>query len=114
MFVDPPDPPHMVTQAVAGDAAAFGEIYTANKPLVFRFILKRVRHTPLAEDLTQDVFTRAWKKISLFEWTGVDIAAWLLMIARNIVADHYRSGYVRKEIPQGEGSEARVLASHDF
>jgi RNA polymerase sigma factor (sigma-70 family) len=99
-----PEAPNLVTRATAGDTAAFGEIYAANKTLVFRFILKRVRHTPLAEDLTQEVFTRAWKNIGKFDWIGTDIAAWLLRIARNMVADYYRSAYFRKEIPDGSGS----------
>jgi RNA polymerase sigma-70 factor, ECF subfamily len=105
--------PEAVTRAVAGDADAFGVLYVEHYPLVFRFILKRVSNRTLAEDLAADVFLRAFKRVNGFVWQGTSIAAWLLMISRNIVADYYRSPRWRKEILDGGGFD-HERASDDF
>lgn len=41
-----------------------------------------------AEDITSEVFMKAWKNISQFQ--GDSLAAWLYSISRNAVIDHYR------------------------
>lgn len=92
----------LVVRAQAGDTAAYGEIYERYLDTVFRFVYFRVGSRPLAEDLTQDVFTRAWKRIGTFTWQGRDIGAWLVTIARNLVADHFKSGRYRLEVTTGD------------
>jgi RNA polymerase sigma-70 factor (ECF subfamily) len=91
-----------VDRARAGDAEAFGLIYDRYFDTVFRFIYYRVGNRLLAEDLTSDTFLRALKRIGSFAWQGRDIAAWLVTIARNLVADHFKSGRYRLEIPTGD------------
>ncbi|GAA1604430.1 sigma-70 family RNA polymerase sigma factor [Catellatospora bangladeshensis] len=88
----------LVERAQQGDTEAFGKIYTQYAPAVFRFIYFRVRHSPTAEDLTSDTFLRALKRIGSVRWQGRDFAAWLITIARHIVADYYKSGRYRFEI----------------
>lgn len=84
--------------AVAGDREAFGRLYADYYTLVFRFILRRVRHTPLSEDLTNEVFIKALRYIGTFQWQGTDFGAWLLSISRTRIVDHFRVAYTR-EIP---------------
>src|SRR6185295_2082736 len=69
---------------------------------VFRFIYFRVGSRPLAEDLTHDVFLRALKRIGGVRWQGRDFGAWLVTIARNLVADHFKSGRYRLEVTTGD------------
>lgn len=88
----------LVTRAQTGDAEAFGEIYGQYRETVFRYVVFRVRSHILAEDLTQETFLRAWRGIARFTWQGRDISAWLVTIARNLVADHYKSGRYRLEL----------------
>lgn len=92
-------PPEILARAVAGDVEAFGAIYTAYREFVFRFILRRVRHTPLAEDLTTEVFIKAFRYIGKFEWKGTDFGAWLLAISRTRIVDHFRTRANTREIP---------------
>ena len=73
---------------------------------VFRFIYFRVGNRPLAEDLTADTFLRALKRIGSFTWQGRDLGAWLVTIARNLVADHFKSGRYRLEVTTGEVLDA--------
>jgi RNA polymerase sigma-70 factor (ECF subfamily) len=91
-----------VDRARAGDAEAFGRIYDRYADTVFRFIYYRVGNRWLAEDLTSETFLRALRRIGSFAWQGRDIGAWLVTIARNLVADHFKSGRYRLEIPTGD------------
>jgi RNA polymerase sigma-70 factor (ECF subfamily) len=96
----------LVERAQAGDAEAFGHIYDRYLDTVFRFIYFRVGNRQLAEDLTADTFLRALKRIGSFTWQGRDPGAWLVTIARNLVADHFKSGRYRLEVTTGDVLDA--------
>jgi RNA polymerase sigma-70 factor, ECF subfamily len=57
-----------------------------------------VNNPNLAEDLVSETFLRALRRIDSFTWQGRDFAAWLVTIARNLIADHFKSGRYRLEI----------------
>ena len=78
--------------------------------LSIRYIYFRVGSHPLAEDLTSETFLRALRRITDFTWQGRDFGAWLVTIARNLVADHFKSGRYRLEITTGEVIDARSTA----
>jgi RNA polymerase sigma-70 factor, ECF subfamily len=125
---DPTDPARevwkLVEQAQGGDTEAFGLIYDRYVGTVFRFIYFRVGNRQLAEDLTSDTFLRALKRIGSVTWQGRDLGAWLVTIARNLVADHFKSGRYRLEVTTGdvldadredrgpEGSPEAVVVDH--
>jgi RNA polymerase sigma-70 factor (ECF subfamily) len=88
----------LVERAQAGDAEAFGELYDRYVDLVYRYIYYRVGTPQLAEDLTSETFLRALRRISSFTWQGRDVGAWFVTIARNLIADHYKSGRYRLEM----------------
>ncbi len=111
----------LVRQAQAGDADAFGALYDRYVDLVHRYVYYRVGSRALAEDLTSETFLRALRRITTYTWQGVDIGAWFVTIARNLVADHYKSGRYRLEVQvqevrddrSFEGPEDEVLDSLD-
>jgi RNA polymerase sigma-70 factor (ECF subfamily) len=88
----------LVARAQAGEADAFGLLYDRYLELVYRYIYYRVGGTALAEDLASETFLRALRRIDSFSWQGRDFAAWLVTIARTLIADHYKSGRYRLEI----------------
>jgi len=92
----------LVELAQKGDGEAFGQLYDAYSDTVYRYIYYRVSNKPLAEDLTSETFLRALRRISTFTWQGRDFGAWLVTIARNLVADHFKSSRYRLEVPTGE------------
>ncbi|MCP3773419.1 RNA polymerase sigma factor [Paenibacillus sp. MZ04-78.2] len=49
----------------------------------------------VADDITQDVFLKAYRRIASFRGDG-SVRAWLLTITRNTVLDYQRSPYFRK------------------
>jgi RNA polymerase sigma-70 factor, ECF subfamily len=95
------DVPALVARAQAGDAEAFGQIYDRYFDTVFRYVYFRVRNRQLAEDITGDVWLRALRNIGRFTWQGKDFGAWPVTIARNAIADYYKSGRYRLEVPNG-------------
>ncbi|WDZ85485.1 ECF subfamily RNA polymerase sigma factor, BldN family [Micromonospora cathayae] len=108
---DPSDQPAtevwtLVERAQAGEAEAFGLLYDRYMDTVFRFVYFRVGNRQLAEDLTSDTFLRALKRIGSFTWQGRDLGAWLVTIARNLVADHFKSGRYRLEVTTGDVLDA--------
>jgi RNA polymerase sigma-70 factor (ECF subfamily) len=96
----------LVERAQAGETEAFGLIYDRYIDTVFRFVYFRVGNRQLAEDLTSDTFLRALKRIGSFTWQGRDLGAWLVTIARNLVADHFKSGRYRLEVTTGDVLDA--------
>lgn len=107
---DPTDPAaevwNIIERAQNGDGAAFGLLYDRYFDTVFRFVYFRVGNRQLAEDLTADTFLRALKRIGSFTWQGRDLGAWLITIARNLIADHFKSGRYRLEVTTGEVLDA--------
>ena len=80
----------LVEQAKSGDAEAFGKLYDAYVDRVYRYIFFRVSDVPTAEDITSQVFLKAWQNLGRYQPKG-PILAWFYAIARNTVIDHYRT-----------------------
>ncbi len=87
----------LVDRAQAGDGEAFAQLYDRYVDQTFGYIYRRVGHRQTAEDLTSDVFLRAFRRLSTFQWQGVDLGAWIMTIARNRVHDHFKSARFRLE-----------------
>ncbi len=114
----------LVQRAQEGDAEAFGLLYDRYVEMVYRYVRYRVASPQLAEDLTSETFLRALRRLGGFRWQGRDVGAWFVTIARNLIADHYKSSRYRLELPTGdvaasgghpdaESPEAAVLAAAD-
>jgi RNA polymerase sigma-70 factor (ECF subfamily) len=101
----------LVELARDGDTEAFGQLYDHYVSGVFRFIYYRVGSRQLAEDLTSETFVRGLRAIQRFTWQGKDFGAWLTTIARNLIADHFKSSRSRLEIVSDDVPEGRVTAS---
>lgn len=109
----------LVDLAKEGDAESFGQLYDHYATGIFRFIYYRTGSQQLAEDLTSETFVRGLRAIQRFTWQGKDFGAWLTTIARNLIADHFKSSRARLEIVSDtmpetnqvvDGPENEVLA----
>lgn len=86
------DAPTVVDAFVAGDEAALAEIYTRWSPLVYSVALRSLGNVPDAEEVTQQVFARAWASRKVLGHTRTKLPAWLIDITRNELArDHAAS-----------------------
>jgi RNA polymerase sigma-70 factor (ECF subfamily) len=88
----------LVAAAQAGDGEAFGQLYDRYVDVVHRYIAYRVANHALAEDLTSETFLKALRRISTYTWQGRDFGAWLVTIARNLIADHFKSSRYKLEL----------------
>ena len=108
----------LVKASQAGDMSAFSELFERYYDVVFRYVLFRMNDRTLAEDITQETFVRALRRIGSVTYQGRDIAAWFVTIARNLIFDHVKSSRYRLESttaeivdlsPSTNGPEQQVL-----
>lgn len=82
----------LIQQAKAGNADAFARLYETYVDEIYRFIFFRVTQQQLAEDLTSQLFLKAWDNLERYQPRhNASFKAWLMQIARNLVIDHYRT-----------------------
>lgn len=82
---------------------SFEAIYKDNSLKVFSFIFSITKDKPLAEDLTQETFIRAYKNLSTFR-QETKLNVWLNKIAYNIFVD-----FKRKKSSSEQIIEERVI-----
>ena len=78
-----------------GDVRAFELLVTRHRKALFNFILRFVRDTAAAEDVTQETFLRLVKGADAYE-RQAKFTTWLYTIARNLCVDAARRGKHRK------------------
>ena len=83
----------LTDRARQGDKDAFGDLYEQYLDDIYRYIYYRVSNHHDAEDLTEQVFLKAWERLPQYRGQ-VPFRAWIYRIAHNAVIDHYRT---RKE-----------------
>lgn len=92
----------LVQRAVEHDAEAFGKLYDMHVDRIHKHIYYRVGNEADAEDLTQQVFLKAWQAIHRYKKTTSPFIAWLMTISHNQVIDFYRTrkdkAYIEAEI----------------
>jgi RNA polymerase sigma-70 factor (ECF subfamily) len=76
--------------AASGDRAAFERLYRKHVNRVFSLCARMVADRTRAEELTQDVFVRAWEKLHLFRGDS-SFATWLHRLAVNVVLNDRKS-----------------------
>ena len=92
----------LVVASQGGDARAFGELYERYHDVVFRYVLFRMGDRSFAEDITQETFVRALRRIGSVSYQGRDIGAWFVTIARNLIFDYVKSSRYRLESTTSE------------
>ena len=99
----------LVERSIGGDAEAFGGLYDIFVDRIYRHVYYRVRNKDDVEDITQQVFIRAWKAIKKYRITSKPFIAWLLKISQNLIKDFYRSRRVNIYID----NELEILGSDE-
>ncbi len=106
------DEGRLVARATKRDSAAFGILYETHLDRIYRYVYYRVGSTSEAEDLSEQVFLKAWEAIERYEPRGVPFIAWLYRLAHNLVVDHYRSRrptLTLEEVGEAEEPGANVV-----
>ena len=83
MPADPvPDDAELVRRVLTGETAGFTPLVTRHRDRLFRFLLRRVGDRQAAEDLAQDTFVEAFRKLHTFRGDS-QLSTWLMGIALN-------------------------------
>jgi RNA polymerase sigma factor (sigma-70 family) len=80
----------LVRLAQAGDSEAFGELVERNRRAVFRAALAAVGSATEADDVAQEAFVTAWRKLSGFRGDS-QFRTWLLSITWRKAIDRRKS-----------------------
>ena len=87
----------LVGDARAGDEEAFRRLYERYARVVHGLLLARVPQ-PDVDDLVQDVFVTAWRRLPTLRDPAA-FGGWLSMIARNRATDYHRQSVETVDLP---------------
>lgn len=89
----------LLERFAAGDLDAFEVLFRQYQKAVYAWIVRIVRDTGVAEDLTVETFWRIYKSRSRFHPDG-NFQAWARRIATNAALDHLRHARHETELPE--------------
>ncbi|MDE2923558.1 MAG: sigma-70 family RNA polymerase sigma factor [Acidobacteriota bacterium] len=90
----PQDEAALVAEAIEGSELAFRTLVERYQRPVFSLVLRMVHDRGIAEDVTQEVFVKAWMALARYD-PRRRFASWLFKIASNAAIDQLR----RKKLP---------------
>lgn len=85
-----------------GDGSALADLYDRHGRAVYALAVRMLTDHGEAEDLTQDVFTLAWRNAAKYDPARGAVAAWLLVTTRTRAIDRLRS---RRSRPRAAGED---------
>ena len=88
----------LLERFAAGDLEAFEALFRQHQREIYAWILRIVRDTGIAEDLTVETFWRIYKHRARFRPDG-NFRAWARRIATNAALDHLRHAHPESELP---------------
>ncbi|HVH17553.1 MAG TPA: RNA polymerase sigma factor [Myxococcota bacterium] len=84
-----PDESELIERILAGDQAAFEQLYDRYLPRVFGFVQKRLDNRADTEETVQEVFFHVFSCLASYR-KEAHFAAWVLGIARRTVANRFK------------------------
>ena len=96
------DEKNLVHKARQGDKEAFTELYESHFDKIYRYMVMKIGNKAEAEDMTQQVFIRAYESIGSYQWQGIPFSAWLFRIAHNQMVDFIRKASKKPTVPLDE------------
>jgi RNA polymerase sigma-70 factor (ECF subfamily) len=84
------DLPPLIERCRTGDASAWEEIVRTHGPRIYTYCYRLTGRREDAEDLTQEVFIKAYRALARYDAVKSSFATWLTVIARHASVDHFR------------------------
>jgi RNA polymerase sigma-70 factor (ECF subfamily) len=81
----------LVDRAAGGNFEAFGQLYKIYLDRIYRYAFHQVKDRMTAEDITEEVFVKAWKAIGSCRGKGHTFTAWIYRIAHNHILNSLRN-----------------------
>jgi RNA polymerase sigma-70 factor, ECF subfamily len=99
-----PSDSELVSRTLAGSERAFHDLVLRYERPIFSLIVRMVRDANLAEDLAQEVFLKAYRRLDTFDRER-RFASWLFKIAHNATLDHLRKSGLDTVPLEGSGDD---------
>ncbi len=99
----------LVEKASGGNFSAFGELYSIYLDQIYRYVFYQVRDRMTAEDITEEVFIKAWKAIGTCKGKEKTFLSWLYRIAHNHLINTLRG--MKKATSIEKDNLVEVIAS---
>ncbi len=90
------------------DNAAFSSLVEMHQGKIRAFLVRLCKSYDLADDLAQETFISAYRRLSTFEGKG-SFQGWLFRIAYNCFMQHIRSSKRREEVTDEFSTQYQVL-----
>ena len=87
------------------------EVYEKYFTVVYRYLLSLSHNTHIAEELTQETFFKALKKVDDFRGE-CDLRVWLCQISKNTYYDYLKKN--KKYVPEAQNELSEDVFSADF
>jgi len=100
-----------VARAAAGDRVAFERLYRQHVNKVYSVCARMLSDRARAEELTQDVFVRAWEKLHLFRGES-SFSTWLHRLTVNVVLNARKSDGRQRSRFEENDDEAGGMDAH--
>jgi RNA polymerase sigma factor (sigma-70 family) len=105
----------LLERFASGDLEAFESLFRQHQREVYAWIVRIVRDSAIAEDLTVEAFWRIYRSRARFKPSG-SFPAWARRIATNAALDHLRRNRRETELPADLPAAARPdsAVQHDL
>jgi RNA polymerase sigma-70 factor (ECF subfamily) len=107
------DDVELLTRAQEGDRLAFADLYDRHVRPVYWQAYSVVHDAGEAEEVTQDVFVTAWRKIRTIAPVDGSLLPWLLVTARYTALNAYRRASRRQRNQVGDALDDDALRAAD-
>jgi len=108
----------LAARAAKGDELAFGELVKQTQHMVYNLALRICRNEEDAEDITQEVYIKAWRSLVSFR-SDASFTTWLFRITQNACLDFMRKNgrtqtiSLTVESEEGERDEIDIACGRD-
>jgi len=72
----------LIARSIARDERAFGELFDRHATAVYRFAYSLTHDVTEAQELVQETFVTAWKKLADIRLVGDSMLPWLIVVTR--------------------------------
>lgn len=91
---------------------AYLAAYDENADAIFRLCYGKTSSREEAKDMTQEVFTRVWVRLSSGKGDIENLRAFIFTVARNLIKDYYKKkkSVLERDLPEGALEEIPVAS----
>jgi RNA polymerase sigma-70 factor, ECF subfamily len=106
-----PEDAELIRRMTRGETQALRDLYARHARVVYGLALRIVGDQEGAEEITQDVFLKAWEKADSYRHEKAQVRTWLARIARNRAIDVLRRRSSREARARDAWEEMKSAAA---